>query len=211
MRNVVVYMKNGIHEGLWSDHDISLKEYQTQIPSAESIKAMEKELGYKFPDSYLEFMKGHNGGLVEKCRYAYADPETNRENEVIINGFLGIGSDKPNTIMGTFGSKFWIEEWEYPDIGIVICDCPSAGHDLVFLDYRECGPEGEPCVSHVDQEADYEITKIADSFEMFVDGLGFEKEEEIETSKVMLHSTPKRDAPVARIRIKLLEMFKKKF
>ena len=204
-------MKKSIHEGFWSDLDISLKEYQTQMPSAGSREAMEKELGYKFPDAYLEFMKGHNGGLVEKCRYAYADPETDRENEVLIHGFLGIGSDKPNTITGSFGSKFWIEEWEYPDIGIVICDCPSAGHDLVFLDYRGCGPEGELCVSHVDQEADFEITKIAESFEMFVDGLDFEKEEEAETSKGILHSTPKRDAPSAGIRTKLLEMFRKKF
>ena len=203
-------MKKSIHEGLWSDLDISLKEYQTPIPSAESIITIEKELGYKFPNSYLEFMKGHNGGLVEKCRYAYVDPETNRENEVIINGFLGIGSDKPNTIMGSFGSKFWIEEWEYPDIGIVICDCPSAGHDLVFLDYRECGPNGEPCVSHVDQEADFEITKIADSFEMFVKRLDYEKVEEVDTSKAIIHSTPKQDTLIAKMKIKFLERFKKK-
>lgn len=32
-----------------------------------------------------------------------------------------------------------IDEWEYPAIGVAICDCPSAGHDMVFLDYRDCG------------------------------------------------------------------------
>ncbi|WP_242974159.1 MULTISPECIES: hypothetical protein [Clostridium] len=41
---------------------------------------------------------------------------------------------------GEFGSRFWIEEWEYPDIGFAIANCPSTGHDMIFLDYRECGP-----------------------------------------------------------------------
>lgn len=64
-----------------------------------------------------------------------------------------------------------IEEWGYPNIGIAICDCPSAGHDMVFLDYRECGRQGEPKVVHIDQEHDYEITFLANNFEEFICGL----------------------------------------
>ncbi len=67
-----------------------------------------------------------------------------------------------------------IDEWEYPAIGVAICDCPSAGHDMIFLDYRACGPQGEPAVVHVDQENDYKITHLADSFEEFVRGLEHE-------------------------------------
>ena len=61
-----------------------------------------------------------------------------------------------------------IDEWEYPDIGVAICDCPSAGHDMIFLDYRECGRNGEPKVVHIDQEWDYRITVLADNFEEFI-------------------------------------------
>lgn len=64
-----------------------------------------------------------------------------------------------------------IDQWQYPDIGIVICDCPSAGHDVIMLDYRKCGKDGEPEVVHVDQEFDFHITFLAKDFETFITGL----------------------------------------
>ncbi len=42
---------------------------------------------------------------------------------------------------------------------------------MVCLDYRSCGPNGEPSVVHVDQESDYKITKLAESYEAFLLGL----------------------------------------
>lgn len=76
---------------------------------------------------------------------------------------------------------YYFKEWGYPDIGVVICDCPSAGHDVVMLDYRACGKYGEPEVVHVDHEDDYEITFLADNFEEFVRGLV--SEEKYDTSE----------------------------
>ena len=89
-------------------------------------------------------------------------------------GIFGIGREKSCSLCGELGSQFMIDEWEYPAIGVAICDCPSAGHDMIFLDYRVCGPQGEPAVVHVDQENDYKITHLADSFEEFVRGLEHE-------------------------------------
>ena len=82
---------------------------------------------------------------------------------VAITSIMGIGCDKIYAICGTPGSQFMIDEWGYPPIGVAICDCPSAGHDMIFLDYRACGPKGEPQVVHIDQERGYTITLLADT------------------------------------------------
>jgi hypothetical protein len=42
---------------------------------------------------------------------------------------------------------------------------------MVCLDYRACGPTGEPQVVHIDQERDYNIVLVAESFEAFIRGL----------------------------------------
>ena len=52
--------------------------------------------------------------------------------------------------------------------------------DMIFLDYRECGTHGEPKVVHIDQEWDYKITPLSDSFEKFIRGLVNEEDFELE-------------------------------
>ena len=63
-----------------------------------------------------------------------------------------------------------IENGGYPEIGVVICDCPSQS-EVVMLDYRSSGNDGEPEVIHVDKANDYKITRLASNFEAFVGGL----------------------------------------
>lgn len=161
-------------------------KYIGPVPTDEMIRSVEEELGYKLPESYIVLMQVQNGGFSKKSAFPTSTPTSWADDHIAIEGFLSIGWDKTYSLCGKLGSRFMIEEWGYPDIGIAICDCPSAGHDMVFLDYRECGPQGEPKVVHIDQEDDYYITPLADSFEAFIRGLvdeddfDFDDEEEIE-------------------------------
>ena len=168
----------------WDDNWYALKEYVSDPPSDELIASVEEELGYKLPAAYIWLMKQHNGGIPVNTCYPCDEPTCWAEDHVAITGIFGIGREKSCSLCGELGSQFMIDEWEYPAIGVAICDCPSAGHDMIFLDYRVCGPQGEPAVVHVDQENDYKITHLADSFEEFVRGLEHESlydpEEDVE-------------------------------
>ena len=158
----------------WDDNWYALKEYVSDPPSDELIASVEEELGYKLPAAYIWLMKQHNGGIPVNTCYPCDEPTSWAEDHVAITGIFGIGREKSCSLCGELGSQFMIDEWEYPAIGVAICDCPSAGHDMIFLDYRACGPQGEPAVVHVDQENDYKITHLADSFEEFIRGLEHE-------------------------------------
>ena len=158
----------------WDDNWYALKEYVSDPPSDELIASVEEELGYKLPAAYIWLMKQHNGGIPVNTCYPCDEPTCWADDHVAITGIFGIGREKSCSLCGELGSQFMIDEWEYPAIGVAICDCPSAGHDMIFLDYRVCGPQGEPAVVHVDQENDYKITHLADSFEEFVRGLEHE-------------------------------------
>lgn len=163
----------------WNDSDYAKKDYIEEAPTDELIAEIEKELGYKLPDSYIWLMKQHNGGLPTKTAFPTSIPTSWADDHIAITGIMGIGRKKIYSICGELGSQFMVDEWGYPTIGVALCDCPSAGHDMVFLDYRECGTQAEPKVVHIDQEGDYEITPLADNFEDFIRGLVSENDFEI--------------------------------
>jgi len=168
-------------DDFWDDSEYAREAYQSEPPTDELIVSIEEELGYKLPSSYIALMKQRNGGVPKNTCFPTEDATSWSEDHIAITGILGIGREKSYSLCGDLGSQFMIEDWGYPDIGVVICDCPSAGHDVVMLDYRACGRDGEPEVIHVDQEGDYEITFLADNFEAFI--LGLVNEEEYDTSE----------------------------
>ncbi|OBZ22914.1 hypothetical protein BS643_01805 [Pseudomonas protegens] len=161
-------------------HDIDLDAFWdratsskiNQPPASPAVIAqLQAQLGYRLPLSYVAFMNRYNGGRPHLSCFPTEQGTSWAEDHCAIDSFLSIGCDGDYSLGGGLGSRFMIEEWGYPDLGVYICDCPSAGHDMVALDYSECGPEGEPRVVHVDQEADYAVTVLAADFEAFVRGL----------------------------------------
>jgi hypothetical protein len=155
----------------WDDSEYALEKYVEEYPGDDLIRSIEQELDYKLPVSYIELMKLHNGGIPNNCCYPTSEKTSWADNHVAITGIIGIGRTKTYSLCGSSGSRFMIDECGYPNTGVFICDCPSAGHDMIMLDYSECGKNGEPEVVHIDQESDYTKTFLAKDFETFIRGL----------------------------------------
>ncbi len=155
----------------WEDSNYARKEYIDDPLTPEKVATVENGLGYKLPAAYIALCKWQNGGIPKRASHRTRGPTSWAEDHIAISGIYSIGDSKSCSLLGSFGSQFWCAEWGYPPIGIYFADCPSAGHDMVCLDYRACGPTGEPSVVHVDQEFDCRITHVADSFESFIRGL----------------------------------------
>ena len=157
--------------GFWDDSDYARQEYVAAPLTDETLAAVEVELGYVLPRAYVALSRQQNGGIPMRTNHRTKERTSWAEDHVAITGIYSIAFDRPCSLCGTCSSKFWMEEWGYPNIGVYFADCPSAGHDMLCLDYRGCGPKGEPSVVHIDQELGYKITYVADNFESFVRGL----------------------------------------
>ena len=158
-------------EHFWEPSDYALREYVGAAVTDAMVEDIERRLGFTLPRSYVELMRVQNGGIPRRKRHRTTERTTWAEDHVAIAGLFSIGSDKRHSLCGEHGSQFWSAEWSYPEIGVYFADCPSAGHDMLCLDYRACGPGGEPAVVHVDQEWNYRIVTVAPTFEAFIRGL----------------------------------------
>ena len=153
----------------WNTEDYALRDVDEPVTDA-LVASIEKELKVRLPNSYIELMKTQNGGFPENNCFPTKTSTTWAEDHISIRQIMGIGR-KDCSICGDSGDKYMKKAWGYPNIGICIGTCPSAGHDMIMLDYRKCGKTGEPSVVHVDQEVGYRITFLAKDFETFIRGL----------------------------------------
>lgn len=161
--------QNSNMNDFWEDSELA-NEYISKPVTDEQISSVEEQLVFKLPASYINMMKIHNGGIPHATRYPVGQPTSHGKDYIVISGIFGIGRDKPKSLCGKRGSRYMIENYNYPEIGVVICDCPSTG-DAVMLDYRPSGNDGEPEVIYVDRESNNKIIKLADNFEAFIQGL----------------------------------------
>jgi hypothetical protein len=155
-------------EDFWEHSDFANETYVDAPLTDETVAAVEQQLRYNLPAAYVALMKSQNGGTPKRTNHRTSERTTWAKDHIAITGIFAIGDGKDCSLCGENGSKFWIDEWGYPPIGVYFADCPSAGHDMLCLDYRACGPNGEPSVVHVDQERDYKITFVAPNFEAFI-------------------------------------------
>ena len=193
-------------EGFWDDHEYSLANYVEPAPSDELIAEIEAELGYRLPDAFVEFARmpgSRNGGGVDRPCSVLDHGDPNMMEIATISGIYAIGRTARYSLLGEIGGTFMMDEWGYPPIGVYFADTPSAGHEMLAFDYRECGPEGEPTVVHVDQEGDYRVTLVAPDFATFIRSLiteedAYEGEEEARFEDDLLAVTRGTLSPIVR-------------
>ena len=134
------------------------QSYNMGTLTDEMIARAEQKIGYRMPASYLELLRFQNGGVI-------------RDDDCWLTAIYGIGeiAEAENGLEDMFEN--WMDEWEYPRIGIPFGETQSGGHDLYFLDCRNPGADGEPPVVHVeagDEPEQAEITEVTKNLYEFL-------------------------------------------
>ncbi len=154
----------------WHDIKESERRYESTRPDMRLIRSVEEALGFKLPHSYVELMKMHNGGMLNRCWYPIRFPAETYADYIQITHFLGIGRDAPYSLCGRFGSEFLLEGRDaLKGAGVAFANCISPSRGLILLDYRNAG-DGEPCVTFVNSQTGEESV-VAANFELFIRSL----------------------------------------
>lgn len=150
------------YEGLFADSDSS---YTGPKLNDDMVASAESTLGVKLPSSYVGILRVRNGGSLRRNTFATSFPTSWAEDHFEVRALLGIDGESGIDSIES-GSQYLIGEWEYPNIGVVIVECPSGGHDTVMLDYSKLNKAGEPTVAYIDE--DRSARTVAESFEEFI-------------------------------------------
>lgn len=155
----------------WHDIKESERRYEAQKPDLRLIRSVQDELGFVLPDTFVELMKMHNGGMLNRCWYPINFPAETYADYIQVTHLLGIDREIAYSLCGRFGSKFLLEDkGGLETAGIAFANCISPTRAILILDYRTCGPDGEPCVTYINSQT-HEESVIAPNFEIFVRGL----------------------------------------
>lgn len=151
--------------GFFEDDD-----YYTGPPlDSVMVRRAEEHLRVRLPAAYIDLLHLRNGGVPRSRCFPTDFPTSWAPDHIQIDAIRGVGGEWGIDSEAGLGNATMIAEWGYPEIGVVICEMPSAGHDTIMLDYTECGPRGEPAVAYIDE--DRVARRIAESFEEFLNNL----------------------------------------
>jgi hypothetical protein len=144
------------------------RDSETKAPkgaSATAIAAAESQLGVRLPILYRKLVELQDGGILVAESIALPRPSKAGEPVArLLGGLFGVGGPTAYSILCTPGM---LEAWEMPP-GLVLIS--GDGHRWFALDYRDCGPNGDPCVVWIDNDSD-ETISVAATFEEFLDRL----------------------------------------
>lgn len=134
----------------------------------ESVREAEAKLGVRLPADLLALLRVQNGGYT---RDEYRVCPTSRptswaDDHVMVDEIMGTAT-RESTAVSLLDSPRLDEEWQQPPELVLLC---GDGHWWIALDYRECGPDGEPPVIFYenDSEGSPDELLLAPSFREFV-------------------------------------------
>lgn len=141
-----------------------LERYIGPSIAFEMVSQAERSLGVKLPESYLELLQISNGGFLRYSFFPTDQKNSWHDGFVEISDIQGIGY--PDGLDSELGSKYLCEEWGYPENMVYLS---GDGHTGFFLDYRICGPSGEPSVAWLDVEEEPTVDiQLAATFSDFL-------------------------------------------
>lgn len=143
-------------------------DYGVQPPlTGEAVREAECVLGVTLPTALLDLLRVRNGGGVAAGHNAFptSRPTSWSEDHVPFADLMGIG--RREGMLSLLDTPYLVGEWELPSPIVLLS---GDGHYWIGLDYRTCGPDGEPSVAWFDAELGTELA-LAESFPAFVEGL----------------------------------------
>ncbi len=129
----------------------------------ELVAEAERVLGVTLPTDLLGLLRIRNGGAVADAWNAHP---LGADKYVPFSHMVGIGVDPD--VASMLNTPYLVQEEGLLPSSTVAID--GDGHYWVALDYRECGPAGEPAVVrfHSDGACD---ERLAPDFRTFIEGL----------------------------------------
>lgn len=144
-----------------------LKMDISEPAAAEEFARTEQVLGVKLPPELLTVLQVRNGGQLRLTSLKLT-PEGRKKYGRKSYSFTRLAGLHPTDGEAiTQQTALARQEWELPE-GLI--PLSGDGHFWCCLDYRVCGPQGLPSITHVDLEGEQEFA-LAPSFAEFISGL----------------------------------------
>jgi hypothetical protein len=113
----------------------------------EELRRTEKALGVKLPKAYIQLLKHRNGGYLYRDHFRPLEKpprDYGPASMYDVPSIAGIDAEHWSSLTNKFETAR--TEWQLPD-GLV--PFSGDGHEWVCLDYRTCGPRGNPSIAHI--------------------------------------------------------------
>ncbi|MEE1753087.1 SMI1/KNR4 family protein [Streptomyces sp. SP18CS02] len=147
----------------WDDGDHGVQKRLTD----EMVQEAERALGVTLPAALLDLLRMQNGGIVAAAHDAFptSRPTSWSQDHVPFDFLMGIGRRDGTTSL--LDTPYLVEEWGMRGPLVLLS---GDGHCWIGLDYRGCGPKGEPPVTWFENDLGAELV-LAGDFRSFVEGL----------------------------------------